>query len=129
MSTKQTWSHALGWKILFAAAYLGFAAAVSFNISLLALWGSDSDGLLSGIEVLVTTALAVPVWAVFRLVRPDRWSRRWSVAEFVAVPVVWLILAVALAFWFHHINRQMDSLVIPRRTECLVMSQVWTGEE
>ena len=55
-------------------------------------------------DALLTTALLVLVWSVFRVVRPDRYSRKWAVAEAIVIPVVWGLLVGVLAVWFCGLN-------------------------
>ena len=63
-----------------------------------------------GLNSLITSALLVFVWAAFRTVRPIRFSQKWIFAEVVAVPLIWVLLVVALALWFHHLSGVWEEL-------------------
>ena len=56
------------------------------------------------IDAFITTMLLIAVWAGFRLVRPVRFARVWVAAEFIAVPVLWTVLVVALSLWFQYLH-------------------------
>lgn len=95
------WSRATGRKILvvlgivcglFLAAAVGSALPVPSPYERIQL----ARGLISAI-------LLVLVWSAFRLVRPERRSRKWKVAEAIAVPLIWALLLAALGLWLSHL--------------------------
>jgi len=49
-------------------------------------------------------ALGLFVWSLFRLLQPARHGRAWVLGKAIGIPGVWLLLAVALAFWVYHNN-------------------------
>lgn len=52
-------------------------------------------------ETLISVSLALLVWCSFLLVRPARYRRKWVIAEWIVVPLVWLLLVLAFHVWFH----------------------------
>ena len=54
-------------------------------------------------ETVISVSLALLVWCLFLLVRPARYSRKWLIAEWIVVPLVWLLLALAFDVWVHHL--------------------------
>ena len=64
------------------------------------------------------TVIFIPfTWGAFRLVRPSRYGRAWLIAEFIVVPVLWLLLVIALGIWFGHIGGPViEELLRPRPT-------------
>jgi hypothetical protein len=53
---------------------------------------------------IVGVALGVFVWGLFRLLQPARHGRAWTLGKTIGIPLVWLLLATALAFWIYHNN-------------------------
>jgi len=58
-------------------------------------------------DVVLSVALAVFVWCVFHLIEPRRHSQKWVIAELTIVPAIWLLLMLAVAVWFYHLNMPM----------------------
>ena len=56
------------------------------------------------LDGLTTAALLVFAWAVFHLVRPATYSRKWAIAEVIVIPAFWGLLVGALAVWFCGLN-------------------------
>ena len=56
------------------------------------------------LDALITLALGILVWGVFRLLEPSRFSQKWVVAKIAGIPIVWLLLVLALAIWFSHLR-------------------------
>jgi hypothetical protein len=54
-------------------------------------------------DAIFSVPLALLVWCGFHLIEPTIHSRKWTIAEFTVVPIVWLLLMLALAVWFHHL--------------------------
>src|ERR1041384_2137708 len=99
----EIWSRNTDWKILITVGWLLLAIVAGFIV--------PAPAPLDHIQPLValmTMFLMIFVWALFRLVQPARWSRKWSVAELIVVPAAWLLLVVALAFWFSHLQDEWD---------------------
>ena len=63
------------------------------------------------VNAAITTSLLLFIWLGFRLLRPIRYDRRWLIGEFIAVPLLWLLLVVALAIWFHHLHGASDEKI------------------
>src|SRR5438477_336503 len=103
MKNIELWSRQTDWNILIAGGSLLLAAVTGLAL--------PTPAPLDHIEIFdafITTLLIILVWAAFHLVRPAGWSPKWSVAEFIAVPAVWLLLVVALAVWFYHLHGEWD---------------------
>ena len=56
-------------------------------------------------DAVLSAALALLVWSGFRLLEPRRYSHKWEIAERTVVPVVWLLLILAFAVWFYHLEQ------------------------
>ena len=69
--------------------------------------------------VVIATGLMVFVWGGFHVVCPARWSRHWTVAKFIAVPLGWLLLVVAAGLWFSHLRAESEG-----KSEELVFTHV-----
>ena len=83
-------------KVLFVvvfSAVAGFLLPSHFEISYYARF----------FDAVFSVPVALLVWCAFHLVEPRRHSKKWTVAEFMIVPLVWLLLMVALDVWFHHL--------------------------
>jgi hypothetical protein len=102
MKNIELWSREIDWKILiFAGAFCSLALAALVGSALPPPIPFRQTPLLGG---LLTTALLVFVWSLFHLVRPERYSRKWAVAEAIVIPVVWGLFVGALAVWFSGLN-------------------------
>ncbi len=98
MNNIQSWSRDVGRKIgcvgiLILAGFVGFLLPVPLGS-----WESAT------VDAFVTMALLVFAWGAFHLVRPIRYNRKWQVAGYVAIPLVWICLVAALGCWLHHIQ-------------------------
>ena len=54
-------------------------------------------------EAIISVSLALLVWCSFLFVRPARYGRKWVIAEWIVVPLVWLLLVLAFDVWVHHL--------------------------
>lgn len=102
MKNVELWPRSTDRKILAVTCIPGvvaFAALIGMWIPIL---GPAED--LQWVNGLAAGALLAFVWGVFRIVRPVRYRRKWVVAEFVAVPIIWVLLVIALALGFDHVH-------------------------
>ena len=108
MKNVELWPRDTDRKILVAASTLSVVAFAA----LVGAWLPTPQAVvhLDGLSSLITAALLVFVWGAFRSVRPVRYTQTWIVAEFVAVPVIWTLLVVALALWFHHLSGVLEEI-------------------
>jgi hypothetical protein len=95
---------------LLGSAAVGFAIATPLYNTL----GRAVNALLSTVTLLL-------IGALFRLVRPINYSRRWGIAECVVVPFLWVCVLVSLAYWLIHVETAnirdcevLQNLVRPR---------------
>ena len=59
------------------------------------------------VDAFIAMSLLVLVWGVFRLLEPGRrYSRMWVIAKTVGIPLIWILLVVALGFWFAHLHEE-----------------------
>jgi len=56
------------------------------------------------LDAMVTVAIGVFVWGIFGLIEPRRSGQKWMKVKFVGVPIVWLLLVLPFAIWFHHLH-------------------------
>ena len=56
------------------------------------------------LDATITVAIGVFVWGIFGLIEPRRGGQKWMKVKFVGVPIVWLLLILPLAIWFHHLH-------------------------
>ena len=56
-------------------------------------------------DAAISSPLALLAWSVFRLVAPNRYDRKWTIAEFTLVPIAWLSLMLAFNVWFHQLSQ------------------------
>lgn len=103
------WPRAVDWKILSGVGCLAVAGLVGAVLPGPSPF--DDNSFLMG---CVAAFLLVSVWSCFRLVRPTLYSRKWVSAEFIAVPVVWILLVAALGLWFWHLRVSVEDL-LPHR--------------
>jgi hypothetical protein len=100
------WSRAADLKIL---AVIGFAGCLTFAAAVGSALSPPTEGdHIRFVDAFITTMLLVFVWAGFRLVRPVWYNQTWVVAEFIAVPVLWTSLVVALGLWFGKMNDWLE---------------------
>jgi len=57
----------------------------------------------------LSVALAVFVWSAFHLIEPRRYSPKWMIAEFTVIPALWLLIILAFAIWFYHLEQARDA--------------------
>jgi len=105
---KNIWftSRETDWKVLKVFGVVGLSCVAG---PLLAAQFEDSFLSLS-FDAIVSISVALLVWSVFHLVEPKDHGRKWTIAELTVVPLVWLLLMVTLAVWFHHLWCQSDEL-------------------
>jgi hypothetical protein len=123
MTKVQFSSRETDWKILIALGSLAFSAFVGYLLPT-----PTVDPTLSVLEyppltaycgtrlldALITAALLVLVWGVFRLLEPGRrYSQTWVIAKTVGIPMVWLLLVIALGFWFSHLHEEHLRAILP----------------
>jgi len=105
MKNIQLWSRVTDRKILVAIGFLcclAFAAVIGATLPTPA----ESDA-IRFVDAFISTMLLVLVWGGFRLVRPARYRQPWVLAEVIAVPVIWTLLVIALAFWFGQLHDEL----------------------
>jgi hypothetical protein len=117
MTKVQLLSRETDWKVLIVVVSLLFSAFVGYLLPTPTVQPTLSVSeyppltVYCGIrflDALLTTALLVLVWAVFRLLEPGRrYSRTWVIAKTVGIPVIWLLLVIALGFWFSHLHEEL----------------------
>jgi hypothetical protein len=83
-------------KVLAVTTKAGAFVLVGGIVWLLTLISYGNDFQLPFINFLISIAAALFVWSTFKLVEPFRYSRNWQIAEFIFVPLVWLLLMVAI---------------------------------
>lgn len=98
-------------RVVAVSGFLGFSAVVGW---LLASFSLAADPMpfvnldraqfrLQFFGTIISVSLALLVWCSFLLVRPARYSRKWVIAEWIVVPLVWLLLVLALNAWVLHL--------------------------
>jgi hypothetical protein len=92
-------------KFLVGSLFLAVPAFVGF---LLPTPFEDSHARL--FDAALSIAVALGVWCGFRLVEPSRYSRRWAIAKVTAVPLVWLLIILGFAVWFHHLEQDRHKM-------------------
>jgi hypothetical protein len=100
MKNIEFYSRETGQKILLILVCLGVSALAG---CLLPTPFEDSSARL--FDAALSVALAVSVWCGFHLIKPRRYSQKWAIAELTVVPIVWLLLMLALAVWFYHLEQ------------------------
>jgi hypothetical protein len=63
----------------------------------------DENVQLPLINFVISFAIALFVWSTFNLMTPFRYSRNWQIAEFIAVPLIWLLLTVVVDTCLHYV--------------------------
>jgi len=53
-------------------------------------------------DFIFSVPSALLVWCVFHLIQPSRHGRKWTIAEFIVVPIIWLSLMLAFDSWVHY---------------------------
>lgn len=115
MTNVQVSSRETDWKVLIAFGSLALSAFVGYLLptptdyppNSVEYWPLTAYCGTRFLDALIAAALLVLVWGVFRLVEPGRrYSRTWVVAKAVGIPVVWLLLVIALGFWFSHLHEE-----------------------
>lgn len=74
----------------------------------------DALGMLHA-EVILSILLPLLVWSILRLMRPIRYSRNWTVAEFTIVPIVGMMLMLAFNAWFLQIYLHSPYFLMTRQ--------------
>lgn len=97
-------------KVLIASSCLGFAAVVGF---LVPVPSGDFSGYFIGPAVSV--ALAVFVWSVFHLIKPD--TRKWTMTELAIVPVIWLLLMLTFGAWSYYLCQGVEVQIQERESK------------
>ncbi len=59
-------------------------------------------------DSIIAAMLLVVVWGAFHLIQPSRHGQRWLLASLILIPVIWVGLIAALAFWFNHLHSQWE---------------------
>jgi len=106
MKNIQIFSRETDRKALFILFGLGVPALAG---SLLPTPFEDSHARL--FDAVLSVALAIFVWSGFRLFEPKRYSHKWAIAERTVVPVLWLLLMLAFAVWFYHLDQAKYEMV------------------
>jgi hypothetical protein len=116
MTSAQHLSRQADWKFLIPLGSLVFAAFVGYLLPPPTEYpphpaGSPPLTVYFGmrfVDGLITMALLVLVWGVFRLLEPGRrYSRTLVIAKTVGIPLIWILLVVALGFWFAHLHDEL----------------------
>ena len=55
------------------------------------------------INCVISLAIALFAWSTFKLIEPLRYSRNWQIAEFIFVPLGWLLLLAAIDAGIHYV--------------------------
>jgi hypothetical protein len=108
------WSRETDRRILAAIGYVWSVAFAGFIGWLLPVpIASEGVALVDG---LIAAMLLVLIWGVFHLVQPCRPSRRWLVADLIAIPAIWILLIAVLALWFNRLHmkweREMETMFL-----------------
>jgi hypothetical protein len=106
MKSTQFYSRETVQRILIALACLGVSV---FAGCLLPTPFEDSHARV--FDAALSVALAVFVWCGFHLFEPRRFSRKWAIAELTVIPVIWLMLMLAFAVWFYHLEQARDEIL------------------
>ena len=102
MKSIQLYSRETGQKALIILLCLGFPALVGYLLPTPLL--TEDVPRIQLIDAGIAVALGVFVWGVFCLIEPRRHGRRWLIAKLVGIPIIWLILVLILAVWFHRLH-------------------------
>ena len=89
-------------KIL-AISWLGIAAVVGYFLPTPML--PDDFHQIRYLDAAITVFLLVFVWGAFHLAVPEHHSKRWVIIRNTAIPAMWLLLVLALIFFFQHVSR------------------------
>jgi dolichyl-phosphate-mannose--protein O-mannosyl transferase len=113
------------WKVLVALGLLVFSAVVGYLLPPpidYSLQPQEYPPLtvcfgMRVVDAFFAVTLLVLVWGVFRLLEPRRrYSRTWVIAKTAGILLVWLLLVVALGFWFAHLhNEWLQQIFLPIR--------------
>ena len=80
-------------------AVVGFSAAAGFLLP-----ARFEDSFLARFfDAILSVPLALLLWSAFHLIEPSKHGRKWTIAEWIVVPIVWFLLMLALNAWFHHL--------------------------
>jgi hypothetical protein len=122
MTKVQFLSRETDWKVLIAFGSLVFSAFVGYLLPTPTGYppGSPDYPPLTAyfgirfVDALIAAALLALVWGVFRLLEPGRrYSQTWVIAKTVGIPLVWLLLVIALGFWFSHLHEEYLRTIYP----------------
>jgi hypothetical protein len=100
MKTTQSSSRETVQKILIALVCLGVSALAGCFLPT-----PFEDSHARVFDAALSVALAVFVWCGFHLFEPRCFSRKWATAELAVVPVIWLLIMLAFAVWFYHLEQ------------------------
>jgi hypothetical protein len=67
-------------------------------------------GSISQAAAFVTFGLLLAAWGGFRSVRPIRFNYRWKIAEYVAVPLIWMLLVGIFGYWLQTNAAELESI-------------------
>jgi hypothetical protein len=117
MTKVQFLSRETDWKVLIPLGSLLFSAFVGYllptptvqpTLSVLEYPPLTAYCGMRFLDALIAAALLVLVWGVFRFLEPGRrYSRTSVITKTVGIPVVWLLLVIALGFWFSHLHEEL----------------------
>ena len=115
MTSAQFSLRQIDWKVLIPLGSLIFAAFLGYLLPPPTEYPPNPAGYppltvyfgMRFVDGFITMALLVLVWGVFRLLEPgQRYSRTWVIAKTVGIPLIWILLVVALGFWFAHLHEE-----------------------